>query len=82
MGKLNIDIKSVLALVTLCGFFLLIGQLLALPVPPENKELINTAAVACISLISMVIGYYFGSSEGSAHKTSLLASKNDKEIPQ
>jgi hypothetical protein len=37
----------------------------------------NTVIVALISLISMVVGYYFGSSDGSAKKTSLLSQSTD-----
>ena len=67
------DIKTVLAFVFGAGFFGVLVALFLLPLPKDNSQMANTVIVALISMVSMVIGYYFGSSEGSAKKTDILA---------
>lgn len=66
------DIKSILALITLVFFFCCIVLLFFTSVPKDNLDLLKTFGLSLISALSFVIGYYFGSSDGSARKTELL----------
>lgn len=42
------------------------------PVPGDNKDLVNAVVIASINFASAIIGYFFGSSKGSADKNELL----------
>jgi len=78
------ETKRLLGLITLCGSIALIGALLYVVVPEKNMDLLKTFGVAYLSWVSMVIGYYFGSSDGSARKTQILYEKetaNEKADP-
>ena len=66
------DIKSVLALEAVAGFFAVLLALFKWPLPKDNSQMANTVIVALIAVVTMIIGYYFGSSAGSAKKTDLL----------
>jgi uncharacterized membrane protein YfcA len=68
-----VDIKTVLSLVFGVGFFGVLIALFVSPLPKDNSQMANTVIVALISMVSMVVGYYFGSSEGSAKKTDIMA---------
>lgn len=76
---LQTDIKKLLALVVLTGFFGIILSLFFIDIPSGNMDLLKTFGIALISIVSAVAGYYFGSSEGSARKTEIM-SPNLKEI--
>ena len=69
---LQTDIKKLLALITLAGFFGIIVALFFVTIPQANLDLAKTLVIALISIVSAVGGYYFGSSEGSARKTELM----------
>ena len=68
----QIDVKKLLALITVSFFFLVILVLFFVQVPPANLDLLKILVIALLSGASMVLGYYFGSSDGSARKTDLL----------
>lgn len=67
------DTKQLLAVITICFFFAVVLTLFFVQIPPANLDLVKTFGIALISSASLVIGYYFGSSEGSARKTELMA---------
>lgn len=71
------DIKKLLAVSTLAGFFVIIAVLFFVQIPTANLDLAKTLIIALISIVSAVGGYYFGSSEGSARKTELLSPPAD-----
>jgi hypothetical protein len=74
---LQIDIKKLLALITVAGFFGIILALFFFAIPQGNTDLLKTFGIALISIVSAVAGYYFGSSEGSARKTELMVPPAD-----
>jgi hypothetical protein len=78
MIKKNDLIQMILAAVIITGFFALLILLILHDVPEKNQELLYLVVGALIGSFSAVVGYYFGSSAGSAAKTELLKSKDDK----
>jgi hypothetical protein len=54
------------------GFFVLLYLLLVAAVPEENKEILNIVVVALIGSFTSIVGYFYGSSLGSADKNELL----------
>ena len=61
------------ALITL-AFFGLLGMLVLYPIPEKNSQVLTLTIGALITSFSMVVGYFYGSSKGSADKTELLNS--------
>ena len=59
------------ALITV-GFFVLLGLLLFYQIPDNNNDVLYLAIGSLISAFSMVVGYFYGSSAGSAHKTDII----------
>lgn len=66
------DVKKMLALITVCFFFAVILVLFFVQIPAANLDLLKIVVMALLSGASMVLGYYFGSSEGSAKKNEIL----------
>lgn len=64
---------AILAVVSLAGFLGLMGALMFLKIPPENKEFFNIGFGAIVGLAVAAVQYYLGSSAGSAQKTDLLS---------
>ena len=63
--------------VIVVGFFLLLYFLIFSGVPESNKDLLNLVVGALIGSFATVVGYFYGSSAGSAAKTELLNGKNE-----
>ena len=59
------------ALITI-GFFVLMVGLVYTAVPDINKDLLNLVAGALIGSFATIVGYFFGSSKGSADKNEML----------
>ncbi len=57
------------------GFFVLLYLLVMSEVPEKNKDLLNLVVGALIGSFATVVGYFYGSSAGSAAKTELLSKK-------
>ena len=68
-------ILAAVVILATAGFLLL---LVYHPVPAENKDAVMLALGALFSAFGTVIGYFFGSSKGSADKTDVLADLNSK----
>ena len=70
------DIKTIfqyiLAALIIVGFFMLMIGLVYTAVPDVNKDLLNLVAGALIGSFATIVGYFFGSSKGSADKNELL----------
>lgn len=73
--KLKDRIPAILAVAITCGFFGLLFCMLKWSPPASNKDLLNIMLGSLGSAWIAVVGYYFGSSAGSARKDEILASK-------
>ena len=58
-------------LVLICTF-VLVGMLFFRTIDPGNKDLVNIALGALLGMAVNVVGYFYGSSKGSADKTAVL----------
>jgi hypothetical protein len=65
-------IPSQLAWVMTIGLFSLLGLLVFKPIPVANNELLYVLLGSLATSQAAIIGYYFGSSSGSAAKTELM----------
>ena len=64
--------QYILGGVIVVGFFALLYLLLLSAVPEENKEILNIVVGALIGSFTSIVGYFYGSSLGSADKNELL----------
>jgi len=69
----------VLAWVIVTGFFALTGTLIFHAIPLGQNEVVFMLFGGLVSGFSTVLGYFFGSSRGSAIKSQLLATENNKK---
>jgi len=73
LKKTNTIAMFILAGLITTGFFCLLFMLFFVNIPTENKGMLDTAVGALIGAFSGgVVGYFFGSSAGSAEKTQLM----------
>lgn len=78
--KLNKIAMYILGVLIIVGFFALLVILIFKPIPENNSEVLNLAIGSLLSSFSMVVGYFYGSSAGSAQKTELMNNnKIDKD---
>ena len=70
--KLNKIAMYILGVLIVVGFFALLVLLLFKPIPENNSEVLYLAIGSLLSSFSMVVGYFYGSSAGSAQKTELM----------
>jgi uncharacterized membrane protein len=59
------------------GFFGLLYLLVTKTVPDVNKDLLNLVVGALIGSFATVVGYFYGSSAGSAAKNDIIAKQNE-----
>lgn len=69
---LNKIVTPVLALGTVGLSFMLFGVMIFVDVKPEAKDILIYVLGGLTSAVTMVLGYYFGSSAGSKEKTKQL----------
>ena len=65
-------IPAVLAYGITGGFFTLLVLLIFRPIPVSNQELLYVLLGALATSQAAIVGYYFGSSAGSAQKTDMM----------
>lgn len=74
------DVKDtyqyVLGALVVIGFFALLIILIKKEVPAPNKDLLNLVVGALIGSFATVVGYFFGSSKGSAEKNEIMKQSN------
>jgi hypothetical protein len=61
--------QSIVAVLIIVAVWFVIGKLFAGEIPANNKEALLQIIGAIISWGGFVVGYYFGSSKGSADKS-------------
>jgi hypothetical protein len=71
-GKLDYNLY-ILAWVIVLGFFGLTGMLMNITLPTGQNEVVFMLFGGLVSAFSTVIGYFFGSSRGSALKSEIIA---------
>ena len=72
--------QYVLGSLIVIGFFILLYLLVTSTVPDTNKDLLNLVVGALIGSFATVVGYFYGSSAGSAAKNDLLLKQNGNTI--
>jgi uncharacterized BrkB/YihY/UPF0761 family membrane protein len=72
MKDLKTTFQYILAALIIIGFFFLMIGLVYTAVPDVNKDLLNLVTGALIGSFATIVGYFFGSSKGSADKNELL----------
>jgi len=76
--KVNTIAMYILAGIITIGFFIVLFMLIFVKIPEGNESMLNIALGALIGSFSGgVVGYFFGSSQGSANKTEIMAKNND-----
>lgn len=77
-------VPASIAMITSLAFFAMIGAMLYVPIPAANQSTIYLLAGGLLGTYTGVVGYYFGSSAGSAKKNETLAGvlgQTNKETP-
>ena len=77
-GSNDILFKTVGWGITLCFIGVIAGAVGLWEIPKESQRLFDMGFGAIVAAFTQVIGYYFGSSQGSKQKTELM--KKDGEI--
>jgi hypothetical protein len=63
------EIRSILAVMSVIGFFVVVILLIMKPVPENNRDVLNvTVGFLGAGLVGGVAGYYFGASKDSEQK--------------
>jgi hypothetical protein len=76
---LNKIVTPVLALGTVALSFILFAVILFVPVDQSSKDIIIYVLGALTSAVTMILGYYFGSSVGSKDKSQQLEDVLEKK---
>lgn len=76
---IKLNPQAFLVVTTTLGFFTLVIMLYFKAFPPESKDILNVMLGVVGAAWSGIVGYFFGSSQGSARKTDLLATPASKE---
>lgn len=66
-------IPAILAIAITLGFFGVLAYMLLRPIPPTGHDAMLLMLGSLSTAWAAVVGYYFGSSAGSAQKTDLLS---------
>ena len=73
MNKTNEKVYMyILGAIIVIGFFSIIGIVFKLEMPQPNKDLGLIVIGALVAKFGDVVGYFYGSSKGSADKTELI----------
>lgn len=72
-----------LAAIFVIGYFILIGLILTMVIPEQNKDIALMLFGTLTAGVSLILGYFFGSSRGSEEKNKLLLqSKQPENVPR
>jgi uncharacterized membrane-anchored protein len=62
----------ILGSIIVIGFFALVGVLIFIPIKESNQNILYMVAGGLMGGFMNIIGYYFGSSNGSKMKTEMM----------
>lgn len=79
--KKNIEIYILAAFIIVATVVFLV-MLAVKATPPENKDAIMMALGSVLSAFGTVVGYFFGSSKGSADKTDAMLKNPPLTVPE
>jgi len=79
-GSNDILFKTVGWGITLCFVGVVAGAIGLWEVPEESQRLFDMGFGAVVAAFTQVIGYYFGSSAGSKHKTNMMSGGQDNQL--
>ncbi len=79
-GSNDILFKTVGWGITLCFVGVVAGAIGLWEVPEESQGLFDMGFGAVVAAFTQVIGYYFGSSAGSKHKTNMMSGGQDNQL--
>ena len=68
-----------LAAIFVIGYFILIGLILTMVIPEQNKDIALMLFGTLTAGVSLILGYFFGSSRGSEEKNKLLLQSKPPE---
>ena len=68
-----------LAAIFVIGCFILIGLILTMVIPEQNKDIALMLFGTLTAGVSLILGYFFGSSRGSEEKNKLLLKSKPPE---
>ena len=71
--------QYVLGSIIVVGIIIIIALLINNEIPADNKDALNLVIGAIIGAFLTVVGYFFGSSLGSAKKNDLINGGNKPE---
>jgi hypothetical protein len=78
--KNNTIAMFILAGIITIGFFTVLILLIFIKIPEGNESMLNIGLGSLITSFSGgVVGYFFGSSQGSANKTEIMAKNSEHE---
>lgn len=69
------NIRAIIGLLIVSCSFTFLFLLLKRDVPPNNKDVLQTAAGFILGVVTTVGSYYFGSSKNESDKTKVDATK-------
>lgn len=75
-GSNDILFKTVGWGITICFVGVVAGAIGMWQVPEESQRMFDMGFGAVVAAFTQVIGYYFGSSAGSKHKTNIMKDQN------
>lgn len=70
-------VRVVVGLLVLLMLAALIAALIYVPIPASNENTLVQLVGTMSTLAGLVVGYYFGSSDGSRRKTEILGNHSD-----
>lgn len=79
MERFKVNPVSFLIVASTVGYFGLVALFFFRHVPPEAKEVLMVTIGVIGNAWGGIVGYYFGSSSGSAKKTDLMLTKKEGE---
>lgn len=75
VGRISVSVLVIIA------FIAYVFAILRVPIPPDMKDVVNTAGGILGGAFVGVVNYWIGSSSGSAAKDKTIATLNQKDTP-